>query len=96
MATPALGKTTLALQMATYLAQTKHHVFYYALEMSAKQMIAKTVNRFAFQLSGYGEVYNEVLEANPLEQLPNFFNVYKGHWNLTWGNKSGQKIIVHF
>lgn len=93
-ATPGLGKTTLALQMATYLAQTKHHVFYYALEMSAKQMIAKTVNRFAFQLSGYGEVYNEVLEANPLEQLPNFFNVYKGHWNLTWGNKSGQQIMT--
>ena len=47
-ANSSLGKTTLFLQMADNIAQTGRNVLIFSLEMSANELIAKTLSRLSF------------------------------------------------
>lgn len=74
----SIGKTTFALQIADHLASQKQHVFYYALEMQANQLISKSINRFAYQNADYGLDYSV--------NIPNVRKIYQGSWLKKWGN----------
>ena len=44
----SLGKTSFTLQLADQIAAAGHDVFYVCLEMSKREMIAKSISRFTF------------------------------------------------
>jgi len=41
----SLGKTTFALQIADYIAKSEHDVLYYSMEMSRRELMAKSISR---------------------------------------------------
>lgn len=43
-AIPSLGKTTFALQMALQMAEAGHHVYFYSLEQSARELTIKLLS----------------------------------------------------
>lgn len=55
----SLGKTTLAIQIADYMASQGHDVLYFSLEMSRYEIIAKSISRHTMlYCKEYGEKYN--------------------------------------
>lgn len=60
-ATSGLGKTTFALQIANHIASHENRkVIYYALEMSANELIAKSLSRIAWSLTEDHDTYNPI------------------------------------
>lgn len=58
----SLGKTTLALQIADNIAKGGHGVLIFSLEMSRRELMAKTLSRESFLLSvsGSGRMENDL------------------------------------
>ena len=58
----SLGKTTLALQIADNIAKGGHGVLIFSLEMSRRELMAKTLSResFLLSLSGSGRMENDL------------------------------------
>lgn len=52
----SLGKTTLALQIADNIAQRGQDVIIFSLEMAASELIAKSLSRLTYTLSGKDKV----------------------------------------
>lgn len=50
-AIPSLGKTTFILQMAYNIAKAGRDVFYFSLEMSRSELVAKHISRLTFEKS---------------------------------------------
>lgn len=48
-AVSSLGKTSLALQIASNIAEKGRDVLFFSLEMSAKELLAKIISRFTFE-----------------------------------------------
>lgn len=48
-AVPSLGKTTLVLQIADYVARSGKPVVYFALEMSQAELVARSVSRISYE-----------------------------------------------
>lgn len=46
----SLGKTTFLLQLADAMAEAGHHVLYFSLEMSANELIAKSISRNTYRI----------------------------------------------
>ena len=48
----SLGKTTFTLQVADNIAAAGHDVLFFSLEMAQRELIAKSLSRLTFELSG--------------------------------------------
>ncbi|KAA6230373.1 DnaB-like helicase C-terminal domain-containing protein [Chlorobium phaeovibrioides] len=51
-AVSSMGKTTFALQVADYMAKAGQDVLFFSLEMSANEIIAKSISRLTFEHCG--------------------------------------------
>lgn len=87
-AIPSLGKTTFALQMALQMAEAGHHVYFYSLEQSARELTIKLlsnkmsrpiadIRRIAWSFCKVQHIseqdYNDFVEASDsLHKLNNF------------------------
>lgn len=76
----SLGKSTLALQIADHVAR-KQPVLYFALEMSANELVAKSLSRLSYLVGTQGAdsvypKYNDTAQSS----LPVARNILKGHW----------------
>lgn len=58
--TPGVGKSTLALQIATHVAESGHPVLYFSLEMPASRILAKIISR---------KFYEKASESDELSSL---------------------------
>lgn len=66
-AVSSLGKTSLALQIASNIAEKGRDVLFFSLEMSAKELLAKIISRFTYE--------NDKKNArNTIEILNNFLS----------------------
>lgn len=81
----SIGKSTLALQIADYLAEHKHRVLYYSLEMDSKHIIAKSVNRIAFKQLGHK--YHG-------HTRPTAMKVYQGMWQKNFDREMYGSLLV--
>lgn len=50
-AVPSLGKTTFALQMADRIAKSGREVIFFSMEMSAEDLIARSLSRITFEIN---------------------------------------------
>lgn len=76
----SLGKSTLALQIADYVAR-KQPVLYFALEMSANELVAKSLSRLSYLVGTQGPnpVYPKY-NSTAQRSLPVARNILKGGW----------------
>lgn len=54
-ATSSLGKTTFVLNIADYLAEHGNDILYFSLEMGASELMAKSISKLTYTLSGKDE-----------------------------------------
>lgn len=66
-AVSSLGKTSLALQIASNIAESGKDVLIFSLEMSSKELLAKIISRFTFE-------NNRDSARNTIEILNNFLS----------------------
>ena len=59
----SLGKTTFLLQLADTMAEAGQHVLYFSLEMSANELIAKSISRNTFR------IYNRPANASTVRDI---------------------------
>lgn len=59
----SLGKTTFLLQLADAMAAAGHHVLYFSLEMSANELIAKSISRNTYR------IYNRPSNASTVRDI---------------------------
>lgn len=84
-APPGLGKTSYVLQMADNLAKEGYNVMYFALEMSSKELVSKSLSRISFLNSMGGKplttkdilVGNMHKEINTINQVESWFQKYR-------------------
>lgn len=62
------GKTTLALQIADYIAANGRDVLYFSLEMDRNELIARSISRMCYERAGSPE---EDDDDSPFENLDN-------------------------
>lgn len=66
------GKTTLALQIADYIASCGHDVLFFALEMSRTELFCRSISRMSHQYSkascGFDEISMEAQEIRSAEK----------------------------
>ncbi|KRN92180.1 DNA primase helicase [Lactobacillus amylovorus DSM 16698] len=84
----SIGKTTFALQLADHIAAEQNYVLYFALEMSANQLYAKTLNRLSYIDSNYGVNYSDKLPK------PNVSTIMHGSLKRTWPEDSNTLLIL--
>lgn len=95
-AIPSLGKTTFILQLADQVAEAGHHVLFFSLEMSRREMLAKSWARVSYQVDpakactaaqlfqkGWPDKTLKAVERNYLERVENRVSVIEGAFNLT-------------
>lgn len=68
-----MGKTSLALQIADYIAENGKNVLYFALEMSPEELIAKSLSRITWSENA-GDGYSNY------KVLPTARNILLGDW----------------
>lgn len=66
-AVTSLGKTSLALQIASNIAEKGRDVLFFSLEMSRKELLAKIISRFTYE-------NQEKFARNTIEILNNFLS----------------------
>lgn len=66
-AVSSLGKTSLALQIASNIAERGQDVLFFSLEMSKRELLAKIISRFTFDI-------NRDSARNTIEILNNFLD----------------------
>lgn len=66
-AVSSLGKTSFALQMASSIAERGQDVLFFSLEMSKRELLAKIISRFTFDI-------NRDSARNTIEILNNFLD----------------------
>lgn len=78
-ATPSVGKTTLCLQMANYMAKCENtKVLFFSLEMTIDELMAKTLSSLSYLGENYTEYsIDDFLYNNEIEQLEDITNEYK-------------------
>lgn len=74
-----MGKTSLALQMADYIAAHNNNVLYFALEMPPEELIAKSISRLTW-LEDLGKSYESY------KVLPTARNILLGDWRNRFNN----------
>lgn len=84
----SIGKTTFALQLADHIAAQQNYVLYFALEMSANQLYAKTLNRLSYIDSNYGVNYSDELPT------PDVSTILHGSLKKTWPKGSNTLLIL--
>lgn len=84
----SIGKTTFALQLADHIAAQQDYVLYFALEMSANQLYAKTLNRLSYIDSNYGVNYSDELPT------PDVSTILHGSLKKTWPKGSNTLLIL--
>lgn len=59
-AAPGVGKSAIALQIADHVAGSGTHVLYFALEMTRKQLMARSISRLTYTLARDGDQADKV------------------------------------
>lgn len=60
----SLGKTTLCLQMADYIAQTKRPVLFVTIEQSSEELLSKSLSRLTYALKGENLTGYDILQRS--------------------------------
>lgn len=96
-ATSGLGKTTFALQIANHIASHENRkVIYYALEMSANELIAKSLSGIAWSLTEDHDTYNpiqNIAKKGQHSDLPlTARNIMRGHIKENFSEENKKKL----
>lgn len=81
-AVASLGKTSFMLQIADTIAKNGRAVYYYSLEMSKYQLMARSISRLTYSRTEKNGVYNEALAYRENDVLLDVFSTLEKQKNL--------------